>query len=691
VALLVALTAVLAAWAGYAVATWRQVRRQRALIADRARAEGELRQANAFLAKIGETAASGIFTVDAQCRITSVNAAFCTTTGYFPDQVIGRDCSLLAIESCESSCPLRQQHDRLGAMVQRHCQLRTRDGRNLEVLKNADVFVDEATGEVRAIESFVDITPLAEAQQKAEAASEAKSAFLASMSHEIRTPMNGIIAMSELLLEGQLDDDQREFAGTIRSCGESLLRLINDILDYSRLGAGRMELEQIPFSPLRVIEECLDVVAVRAQEQGTEVCCSVAPAAATPVVGDPARFRQIVINLLGNAVKFTEGGEVVIAAAVSPLTDDGVSLAIEVRDTGIGIEPDQLDRLFEPFCQADVSTTRRFGGTGLGLSICRSLVELIGGEIGAESTPGAGSRFWFRLPFAAAPPGIAPAFKAPRTLGGRPVLVADRSATVRQVLADLLGSWGARVEFAETPAAALAAVAAAEENPYAAVVIDEELRDEALRLPEGADICAASRLDALVVLTPLASRVQRARHGTTPRSDGATALPKPVKPSALARCLRQLLGESRPEQRPESTSSTDQPETGPLRVLLVEDNTVNRRVAERLLERLGHEVVSAEHGRAALDLLEREAFDVVLMDCLMPVMDGFEATRELRRREAGRQRMPVVALTASAMQGDRERCLAAGMDDYASKPIKPADLAAVLERVVEARPTAPVH
>ncbi len=623
---------------------------------------------------------SAVFTVDLEQRITSWNHKAEELTGYPAAEVLGQPCLKFAEHPCKARCGLFAA-DVPKPVTGKECTIRRKDGTLRVIWKNVDVLRDAAGQVIGGIESFEDVTDykrmqqdLLRAKESAEAANRAKGAFLAAMSHEIRTPMNGVIGMTSLLLDTPLTAQQREYVEIARTSGDALLTIINDILDFSKIEAGRVDLEEAPFDLRMCVEEAMDLLALRAHEKGLELAYLIADGTPTRLVGDVTRLRQVLVNLVGNAVKFTARGEVVVEVQPAERQDDWCQLEFRVRDTGIGIAADQQPHLFHAFTQADASITRKFGGTGLGLAICKRLVQLMGGTIGVTSRLGAGTEFQFsvRMRLQAGRVPVQPREEL-ADLRGLRVLIVDDNATNRRLLEEQTRQWGLEPLLAETPEQAIQ-IMAQEPRPDLALldwampntnggVLAEQIR----ALPQGAGL-------PLVLLSSIQERI------TSPHF--AVILHKPIKSGQLYNALLSVArraGRSRPAAR-----EADQPAPPrPLRILLAEDNVVNQKVCQHILRQLGYPVDTVANGLEVLDAIQRRAYDVVLMDCQMPELDGYETTRRIRAQEPSpgpESRLYIIALTAAAMAEDRAAAAAAGMQDYLTKPIMPRDLRQALDK-----------
>ncbi|MCW5969345.1 MAG: response regulator [Blastocatellales bacterium] len=648
-----------------------------------------------------ERSLAGVYRSTLDGRLLDCNEAYSTMLGYDSKAECLRHLVTEHYRDAEDRSALMDRLRREGKVMDFEVCLRRRDGTLGWVLGNATLLAGRDGSDTVIEGTIIDITHRKEVEaalhraiEAAEEANRAKSEFLANMSHEIRTPMNGIIGMTELALATDLTLEQREYLETVRGSAASLLGIINDILDFSKVEARKLELDSAPFDLAALLDETLRALAPRAHEKDIELICSIAPDAPVHLKGDPGRVRQVIVNLVNNAIKFTESGEVILR--VDPRGSDGDRelLHFSISDTGIGIAPDKLNVIFEAFTQADASTTRRFGGTGLGLAITSQLIELMGGRIEVESELGKGSTFHFTLPFEKV--SGASAWSHPRDLAdlnGARVLVVDDHATNRRILDEILARWGMHPTLVDGGRAAIETMERAfnEGTPFDLVLLDYQMPDMdgfevAERIKHRPELAATT----IMMLSSIGHQGDAARC----RELGVAAyMTKPVRQSVLLDAMLSVLNPSDKPDGAESERTHYRPlfmeAKRSLRVLVAEDNRVNQLVARKMLERFGHTAVIAEDGKAALAALDRERFDVVLMDIEMPEMDGLEATEEIRRRELdGGAHLPVIALTAYARQEDRERCLGAGCDGYLAKPFGAVDLAAALESVLPAAETA---
>ena len=635
--------------------------------------EAELGRQKAYAEELLQLSPVAIVALDLDECVVSWNPAAEKLYGYSTAEAMGKhlDELLFPTEELrrESRAVARQADEEgLAHLIGRRAR---KDGTlvDVEILMVPLVFDGERTG---YLVLYHDISELLRARENAEAATQAKSAFLATMSHEIRTPMNAVIGMTGLLLETDLTPEQREFAEVARAGGDALLHVIDDILDYSKIEAGKLELERAPLDLLECVEAALEMVAPMASDKGIELGCLLDDGVPAGIQGDAARLRQVLLNLLSNAVKFTEEGEVVVHVDAEPVAAGSHRIHLAVRDTGVGIPQDQMDRLFASFSQVDASTTRRFGGSGLGLAISRRLVELMGGTISVESQEGTGSTFHIAVTADEAEVAArTSALEGPQALSGKRLLVVDDNATNREIVSRQARSWAMHPMAVEHPSEALGLIEAGERFDVA--VLDMQMPEmDGLALAR--EIRRHRRELPLVLVTSLGGLPQ-ARSAT----DFVAQLTKPLRASQLLDALMNVFAED--AKAPEAaTRGGDSKSVSTLRILLAEDNSVNQKLALRLLERLGYRASVASNGVEVLDALEQQPYDVVLMDVQMPELDGLDASRRICERWPAGVRPRIIAMTANAMREDRDACFEAGMDDYVAKPIRPDELAEALRR-----------
>lgn len=657
---------------------------------DKIERENELRYQKTFYQALVEHLPVAIVTLDLDGTVIDINPAFETLFGYTLNDVCG--------ENLDSVIVADNDYKRAVSITQQVMEGKTVHDFGTRLTKTGEMVEVELFGvpvEVNGVRTgtlgiYHDITDLQRARLAAEEADRAKSDFLANMSHEIRTPMNGIIGMIELTLNTTLTAEQEDFLLTARDSADTLLNLINDILDFSKIEAGRLELDSIDFDLRATIDGVTAILAQRAEAKGLELACLIYQQVPNHLHGDPGRIRQVLVNLIGNAIKFTHHGEIVVRVMVESETDQDVTLLFTVSDTGIGIPADRIHNLFERFIQVDSSTTRKYGGTGLGLAISKQLATMMGGKIGVESTPGKGSTFWFTACLAKQKEQVQLEHMPTADLTNLRILAIDDNLTNCMIVKKMLENHNCQVDTINSGVYAVQALRIAHDQgaPYKLVLLD-------MQMPEmdGEMTLKAIKSDPIVNHVPVVILTSMGRRGDAARLEAngcAGYLVKPLKQTQLVDAITAVINAASSEKKASAASKRmvtrhnlyeNKHRSG--QILLAEDNPINQKLAVTMLQKAGYSVDLVENGLLAVEAVKNKNYSLIFMDVQMPELDGLTATGRIREWEAGKQHIPVIAMTAHALQGDRERCLAAGMDDYLSKPLDPQDLFDILDRWLE--------